>query len=256
MVSTKKSEIQVLIYENYNRLCDELVRKILGISKKAIRENGLFNMALAGGATPKGLYLRMSDSTYRNEFQWPQMHFFWGDERWVSPDHLRSNYRMAAEALLTKVDLPVENIHHIITKEGDPDASADRYERELMLHFGLREGEFPKFDLMLLGLGQDGHIASLFPGDSALHELKHLVLPVIDQDLEEPRVTLTLPVINYANHIIFMASGIEKSHAVQMVLEPEEGSPVLPAQMIYPEHGTLAWYVDRSAASNLKKIQK
>lgn len=253
-VTSHKTEIQVFIHENYTRLCEELVKKVLALSKRAIRANGFFNIAISGGSTPKGLYLKMSDSNYRNEFDWHQIHFFWGDERWVPPTHLRSNYRMAAEALLTKVDLPVQNIHHIITREGDPASSSLQYEQELTNHFGLRKDEYPKFDLFLLGLGQDGHTASLFPGDSALHETRRLVVPVIDADLEEPRITMTLPVINHAQNIIFMASGIEKSHVVQMVLEPETGLPLLPAQLVSPDPGVISWYVDKLAASKLKKI--
>ena len=249
----KSSRSFLVRCETYERLANDLAEEILAVSKKAITENGHFSVALSGGATPKGLYLKMSDASFRNRFDWHRIHFFWGDERWVSPDHLRSNYRMAAEALLTKVDIPIENIHPIATMKNDPDESASLYEEELAKHFGTRKGEFPRFDFLLLGLGQDGHTASLFPGNAALDEKKRFVIPVFEKDLEEPRITLTLPVMNRARHIVFIVSGMEKADILKRVLESKSKDDLLPAQRVRPERGNLFWFVDKSAASHLSE---
>ncbi len=250
IMSTTKKNIQVFVCDHYRHVCDELTEKILSISKVAIQNKGRFNMALAGGTTPKGVYMRMADKDYQKKFAWHQMHFFWGDERWVHIGDIRNNYRMVAEALLTKVDIPIENIHPITTKEETPEHSAVLYEKELTAHFNLKKGEFPEFDLILLGLGPDAHVASLFPGNSVLKEEKRLAVPVIEKEIEEPRVTLTFPVINHAKHVIFMVTGMDKANALHMVFETKPKEP-LPAQMVFPVNGYLTWFVDKPAISKV-----
>ena len=248
-----KPDFELIICDNYHQLAEQVVKRILDLSRTTIKNRGVFSIALSGGSTPKGLYFRMASPDYRNQFKWNQIHFFWGDERWVPIDDIRSNYRMAAEALLTKCDIPPENIHPIKTKEVTPEVSAGLYEQDLVSHFKLRKSELPRFDLILLGVGQDGHIASLFPGNKALTEKKKFVVSTSVEDVEEPRVTLALPVINQAHHVIFMVSGVEKAAIVGQVLGKSGRKDILvPAQLVDPERGTRSWFIDKAAMSVLE----
>lgn len=248
------SKSRVLVAKNYEDLCRDVVRNILGLSEKIIASRGRFTIALSGGSTPKGVYVLMAGPEYRDKFQWHKIHFFWGDERWVSADDTKSNYRMAAEAILTKVDIPPQNIHPIRTLDGTVETAAAVYERELASFFNLRNGEYPRFDLILLGLGQDGHTASLFPGDSALFETDRLVARVSQKEMDpSERITVTLPVINHAAVIFFLTSGREKSQVLQTVLEGKEGQ--LPAQKVNPIEGEVWWFADQPAVSALKERQ-
>lgn len=163
---------------------------------------------------------------------------------------------MAAEALLAKVDIPPENIHPIETRGCEPETSALRYHDEIAKQFGCREGERPVFDVILLGLGQDGHIASLFPGSPALDEKTRFVVSALDEELGEKRITLTLPVINRARQILFMVSGKEKAEALYTVLESGEQRYAIPARLVRPEQGTVSWFVDKPAGFFLNKLRK
>lgn len=247
---------KLFILKNYDLLCEEVTHKILTLSNRVIEKKGQFRIALAGGVTPKGLYLRMSDSNYKNLFDWQKIHFFWGDERWVPTDHIRSNYRMVAEALLTRVDIPPENIHPMITKKEDAESTAMHYQEHLIKQFELEGGELPNFDLVLLGVGHDGHVASIFLDSPSMKENERMAMASLHVDIEEPRITLTLPVINNADQIFIMASGIEKADAVQKALEPESEQGVLPVHLVEPEHGSVSWFLDSSAASHLRKAIK
>lgn len=247
-----KTRFELVVCNNYHQLANEIAKRVLDLSRIAIKNHGEFKIALSGGSTPKGLYLRMAETDLRHEFKWHAFHFFWGDERFVPITDIRSNYRMAAETLLTKCDIPVENIHPIKTKEITPEESAHLYEEDLKSYFNLKKGEFPEFDLILLGLGHDGHTASLFPGNPALDEKERLAVAVSDPEVEEPRITLTLPVINRAKHVICMVSGTEKAAILNTVIgESPRKDHALPAQLVQPEKGTLSWYVDKSAMSML-----
>ncbi len=255
-MSVEPQRIQIFEYDQYDLLCQGLAEKILLLSEKAIKKNGRFVMVLAGGTTPKGLYRKMSEAPLKDQFKWHAMHFFWGDERWVPVDDIRNNYRMTAEALLARADIPPENIHPIVTTKKSPEVSALEYEKDIASFFKLKPGEFPVFDLVLLGLGQDGHTASLFWGTQALEEHARLVVDLEPEQTEEPRVTLTLPVINRADNVIFIVSGAEKAYVVREVLQPMEGRPLLPAQRIWPDRGILSWYLDQAASSYLVRVQE
>lgn len=247
-----KTRFELVVCNNYHQLANEIAKRVLELSRTAIKNHGEFKIALSGGSTPKGLYLRMGETDLRTEFKWQAFHFFWGDERFVPITDIRSNYRMAAETLLTKCDIPVEHIHPIKTKDITPEQSANLYEQDLKSYFNLKKDEFPEFDLILLGLGHDGHTASLFPGNPALAEKERLAVAVSDPEVEEPRITLTLPVINHAKHIICMVSGAEKAGILNAVIgESARKDHTLPAQLIQPEKGTLSWYVDKAAMSML-----
>ena len=237
-----------MITKDYEVLCEQVVRHVLVLSKKRIEERGKFTLVLSGGTTPKGVYSLMTSSTYRNRFDWEKIHFFWGDERWVPPEDQKSHYRMAAESLLTRIDIPAENIHPIKIKGDDLEASVSQYEQEIAFFFKLERGELPRFDLILLGLGHDGHIASLFPGDSALFIMNRLVVPVSNIEIDEKRITMTLSVINRADNIFFLVSGREKAKVLQEVLE---GNTNLPAHQVKLKEGMILWFADQFAASML-----
>ncbi len=244
---------QIILCENDHDLAEKAAQEILLLSQKAIQTTGRFNIALSGGGTPKPLYLKMAERPYREQFAWHQMHFFWTDERWVPPQHKRSNYRIAAESLLTRVDIPFENIHPMKTGEGDPKDSAASYEKEILSHFGTKE-EIPRFDLVLLGAGLDGHTASLFPEEPVIFEKKRLVASLFSNEMEEFRITFTLPLINHAQHIFFLVTGREKAPILAQLLEGDKTENLLPAQRVMSAQGAPSWFVDKSAAALLKLI--
>ena len=214
--------------------------------------NRSFTVALAGGSTPRGLYTRLADdAALRTSIPWTATDFFWSDERNVPPGHAQSNYRMAHEALLAKVGVPPARVHRI-RGEQDAHAAAAAYEQEVRSFFEVPEG-IPRFDLMLLGLGADGHTASLFPDSAALTEDTRLVSPNWVATLDAYRLTMTLPLINAARRVVFLVTGSDKADAVRRVLEPDAGSPTLPAQLVRPVDGQLIWLLDRDAASLLAR---
>jgi 6-phosphogluconolactonase len=183
------------------------------------------------------------------------MHVFWGDERHVPPDHPDSNYRMANEVLLSQVPIPPANVHRIKSEHPDARQAADDYEQTLQAFFRLAAGQHPRFDLIFLGLGPEGHTASLFPGTQALHETHRLVVSTWVGKFFTDRITLTPPVLNNAAGVVFLVSGEDKALALKAVLEGHDEPEQLPAQLIRPAHGRLLWLVDRAAASLLQPGQ-
>jgi len=223
-------------------------------AEEAARATGRFTVALSGGSTPRGVYsLLAEDDSLRRRVPWNRTHFFWGDERPVPPDHPESNYGMAGEVMLSRVPIPPENVHRILGENRDTARAADEYERTLRDFFRLSEGEFPRIDLVLLGLGPDAHTASLFPGTRALRERRRLALAIWVEQLDTERITLTPPVLNGADCVIFLVSGEEKAMALKAVLEGKPDPDRLPAQMIRPGRGALIWLVDRAAAHLLER---
>ena len=222
------------------------------LARAAITARGAFTVALSGGTTPRAVYtLLASDAILCAAIPWQHVAVFWGDERTVPPDHPESNYRMASETLLMKVPVAEANVHRIPAELSDPAAAASRYEAELRSAFGLTGGDLPRFDLVLLGLGADGHTASLFPGTDALHERQRLVVANRVEKLHTWRITLTFPAINSAATVLFLVSGAEKSRPLRDVLEGVRNPERLPAQCIRPTNGRLLWFVDRPAAQLL-----
>ena len=222
----------------------------------AVRARGVFTVALSGGSTPKSLYTllaRESDASSRAQVPWDKMHVFWGDERHVPPDHPESNYRMAYEAMLAKLPLPAANVHRIKTENPDAGEAADEYEQELRTFFRLAPTQLPRFDLVLLGMGPDGHTASLFPGTGAVHEQTRLVAAPWVEPFQTYRVTLTPPVLNNAACVIFLVSGEDKAETLRTVLEGDYQPDRFPAQTIRPTQGRLLWLVDRAAARLLQR---
>jgi 6-phosphogluconolactonase len=219
-------------------------------AREAIEARGLFTFALSGGSTPRRVYELLAGEEFRTDMDWwPNVHLYFGDERMVPPDHAESNYRMASEALLSKVSIPPENVHRI-DGVGDAAANASAYEREMRGLFG--DAEWPRLDLVLLGMGDDGHTASLFPGTTALDEKRLWVAPNWVEKLGAWRVTLTAPAINAARRVTFLVTGSGKAGRLREVLKGERDPALLPSQLIRPTDGTLEWFVDREAASGLE----
>lgn len=221
----------------------------------AQREKELFTVVLAGGSTPKTLYELLANETepYRGQFCWEKIHFFWGDERHVPPDHLDNNYRMAFETMLAKVPVPSKNIHRIKSEIGDADEAAHEYEQALVQFFKLSKGQLPSFDLVLLGMGSDGHTASIFPNSNVINEKERLVVAPWIEKLKSYRITLTPPVLNNAASVTFLVSGAEKANALREVLEGDYRPECFPAQIIRPKTGKTLWLADREAAQLLKQ---
>lgn len=215
----------------------------------AVAARRRFTVALAGGSTPRRLYALLAEASgpFRGRIPWSATHVFFGDERSVPPEHPDSNYRAAREALLDHV--PVASVHPIPADE--PDA-AERYEDELRSFFGVVSGgPPPRLDLVLLGLGPDGHTASLFPGSAALDEGARWVISTFVDRLGTRRTTLTLPVLNRARGVVFLVSGAGKAAALAGVLEPAPGGAPLPAARVRPVRGEVLWIIDAAAASRL-----
>ena len=210
----------------------------------AVQHHGNFTVALSGGFTPKGLNEVLAGSDFAS-LPWDKVLFFWGDERHVPPDHADSNYRMAQESLLSKVAVPQQNIFRIEAEDPDAARAAVDYERTITATFGLKPGEFPRFDLILLGIGTEGHTASLFPGSAAMLEEKRLVVSNWVEKLKTERITFTFPVLNHASCVIFLASGRDKAEIVQKILG--DSSEELPAKMVQPTNGDLLWFLDKQA---------
>ena len=224
-------------------LADAVAQHIVARAAAAIAATGRFTLALSGGSTPRAAYSRLATGDWQLATgDWRLVHILWGDERCVPPDDLRSNYRMAKEALLDRVPIPADQIHRIRGEE-DPEKAAAEYERELRALLG-SEG----LDLVLLGLGEDGHTASLFPGQAAVHETTRWVVAVPAPDGTMWRVTLTPAVLNAARNVTFVVSGAGKAQRLEQVLQGPFTPDILPAQSIRPTQGQLTWMVDEAAA--------
>jgi 6-phosphogluconolactonase len=239
----------VRIYATPRELAAAAAARFVRLAQEAVASRGLFGVALAGGNTPRRVYELLAGDDLRRQVSWRDVHVFFGDERMVPPDHAESNYRMAHEALLSLAPIPPENVHRIEGR-GDAAANAGRYEDELRAFFG--ETDWPRFDLVMLGMGDDGHTASLFPGTPALAESRAWVAPNWVEKLGVRRVTLTAPAVNAARHVVFLVSGAGKAARLREVLEGPPDPERLPAQLIRPAAGTLEWLVDEAAASQLR----
>jgi 6-phosphogluconolactonase len=218
----------------------------------AVLSKGSFNVALAGGSTPKALYsLLVNDPTLRSQVPWDKIHLFFGDERHVAPDHPDSNFRMATEAMISKSPLKPEQVTRIKGENPNADHAALEYEKALREYFKLKDGEYPRFDLVLAGMGNEGHTLSLFPGTKALHADGRLVVRNWIGKLCTERITLTAPAASNAAQVIFMVTGAEKAPALKAVLEGPFEPEQLPAQLLQPQNGKLLWLVDTAAGSLL-----
>lgn len=218
------------------------------IALKSISTLGRFSVALAGGSTPRHTYELLASDEYRNRLPWPKVHIFFGDERCVPPTDTASNYLMADEALISLLPIPAENVHRM-AGEGDAVANASLYQSELETFFD--DAAWPRFDLVVLGMGDDGHTASLFPGTRALRERDAWVIANWVEKLNAFRITLTPSAINHAANVLFLVTGAGKAKSLVQVLRGARDPTRLPAQLIRPKDGSLIWLVDKGAARDL-----
>lgn len=232
--------------ELFEAAAEEVVRA----ANEAVAQCGRFTIALSGGSTPKNLYHLLATNA-KTALPWDRMFFFWGDERHVPPADPESNYRMADETLLSQIPVAAANVFRIPAENPDAAAAAEAYEQTLRKFFALQPDEFPRFDLILLGMGPDGHAASLFPGTAALQEESRLVVANWVEKFKTSRITLTLPVLNAARCVAFLVSGTEKAAALHAVLEGNAPGEQYPSRLVRPSDGKLIWFIDRAAASEL-----
>ncbi len=246
MPSTRNIEVLATAADLFHAAAEEFV----GAARTAIGAQGRFTVALSGGSTPKALYSLLA-SNYA-DFVWNRVFLFFGDERHVPPTDAESNYRMVQESLLTKIAIPAENVFRVPAENPDASAAAADYEAQLRRFFEINSGEFPRFDLILLGMGPDGHTASLFPDSAALDEQSRLVVANWVAKFNTHRITFTFPVLNRAAEVMFLASGADKAEILHQVLEGKN-APLLPSQRVQPSDGKLLWILDEAAASKLTR---
>lgn len=239
----------VRIFEDLDTLSHAAADVFVESAAEAMLQRGSFLTALSGGSTPQALYQRLALTPYREQVDWAHTHFFWGDERCVPPEDLENTYRQVHDILLAHVPVQPGNIHRI-RSDLPPEAAAEDYARVLMEH-AMPPLEWPRFDLVLLGLGSDGHTASIFPGSDPNPASAMLAVTGEYQDRPAQRVTMTPPVFNSARRILFLVSGEGKSAILADVLNDEANPERLPAQRIRPLDGQLIWMVDQAAASRL-----
>jgi 6-phosphogluconolactonase len=241
---------EIIVLEDPAALAEAAAQAIVEVATEAANTHGRFTVALAGGLTPRATYERLAQAPLRERMPWQRTWAFFGDERGVAADHPDSNYRMANEALLSKVPIPPAQIARIRGEAEDPEAAAADYARHMNDVFACKRGDLPRFDLILLGMGVDGHTGSLFPGSPVLKEVFRPVAAVHAGAASIPqRFTFTFPVINTAAHVMFLVAGAEKAKMLKAVLA--EPSSALPAAMVRPTNGRLVWLLDRAAAALL-----
>jgi 6-phosphogluconolactonase len=241
-----KAEIRVLA--DPDELSRAAANEFSSLARQAVATKGRFTVALAGGSTPRSAYAVLADENKRaSPLPWQGIHVFFGDERHVPPDHAESNYGMVQDALLRHVLIPAGNVHRI-HGELDATAAADQYEAELRRHFQLQRGQLPSFDLVMLGMGDDGHTASLFPATSALVEASRLVTANWVEQLRQYRITLTFPVLNNACEIMFLVAGNAKARVIDDLFKGDARSSRYPVHKVKPAHGRVLWLLDRAAA--------
>ena len=237
------------VFSDLDELSLHAAESAIVVIRDAVQASGKCSLALSGGSTPARLYSLLA-SRFREDIPWAGVHIFWGDERYVPPDDSRSNYGMARNTLLDHVPCPAANIHPMPTHFPTPDAAARDYEATLRSHFSTT---WPRFDLMFLGLGPDGHTASLFPRSQAVDERTRWVLPVLDPPAPPMRLTLTLPVLSQSAHTYFLVSGSDKAQALRAATAGSADPNVYPAAGVRPANGAPLWWVDKAAADENEK---
>jgi 6-phosphogluconolactonase len=244
---------EIYHYSNTQEMSQAAAEFVCQLAEESVKQRGRFTVALSGGNTPRMLYAYLAQAPYAHKIPWPQTHLFWGDERFIPANHPDSNFAMAAQALIKHAPIPTENVHRIITEHFTPEDAADVYQDTLRDRFeafmSLSDEGFPVFDLILLGMGSDGHTASLFPDSPVLNEKKRWVAatPVPNLAPQVRRITLTLPVINAARNVIFLVAGAEKQPIVQAVLDaPEKARELYPAARVAPT-GKVLWFLGENS---------
>jgi 6-phosphogluconolactonase len=239
---------RVRVFASLEELSRQAAAKFRELARSYVAEKGTFNAALSGGSTPRRLYELLASRDLSAEIPWERVHLFQVDERCVPPDDPESNYRMIRETLLEHIPLPGTNFHRMAAEVEDREGARLEYAAELGRILKPKKGEIPRFDLILLGMGPDGHIASLFPGTAGLHDHSAWVRPNFVDKFKAYRLTLTFPVLNAAAWILFLVSGTEKAETLRQVLEGPWRPEELPAQYVHPAKGQVEWYVDQHTA--------
>jgi 6-phosphogluconolactonase len=268
-MSTKmlqKPSCQVRIYRDPEELAQKAARRFARLADQYVVGCGRFTVALSGGSTPRAMFSLLAAAPFLDTVPWSSIYFFWGDERCVPPDHQDSNYRMASETLLSKVSAKPENIFRIPAEMEDPQRAAEEYATTLTRFFLTGRGatktgtaplsNLPRFDLVLLGMGPDGHTASLFPQTTALQAGETIAVANYVEKFKAHRITLTAATINNARNVTFVAAGKDKAESLAGVLEGSYQPGLYPSQLIHPSNGTLLWMVDEAAASLLADQQQ
>jgi len=249
MRTLQQSTYEILICADPAELARESARRFAELAEVFTNDVGRFTVALSGGSTPKAMFQILAEKPFADALPWRSIYFFWGDERCVPPDHTDSNYRMARETLLSKVPIPAENIFRIPAEDEDHNRAAAVYSETLQNFFA---EEWPHFDLVFLGMGPDGHTASLFPGTAAPHAHDRVAAPNYVEKFQSWRITLTADAINRARNIIFLVAGQDKAPALKEVIRGPRNSELYPSQLIEPYYGMLLWMIDEAAANLLQ----
>jgi 6-phosphogluconolactonase len=247
-MTTDKPAVEVKILADAKEVSRAAAEQFVKLASAAVETKGEFDVALAGGSTPRTTYEILAKTA--GKLPWEKIHVFFGDERCVPPDHSDSNYGMARDALLSRVPIPANNVHRM-KGEVDAPAAAEQYEGDLRRHFRLGNGELPRFDLVMLGMGDDGHTLSLFPNSEALTETSRLVTANWVEKFHQHRLTLTYPVVNNAAQIMLLVAGAGKSKVVGEILGKSTVQDGYPVQRIQPTDGDTLWLLDRQAAQAL-----
>ena len=237
----------IQIFNNSEDLCHAAARVFVESAVEAIEEKGNFYVALTGGTSPVKLYHLLGSPEYREKIPWEKVYIFWGDERWVDLEDERSNAKLAFDSFLNQLPIPKNQIFPMWDKDSNPADFAHHYEQMLQHHLGI----MGIFDLILLGMGEDGHTASLFPDSPAFHEQAKWVDAFYLKSQKMYRITLTFPTINRAKKLLVMVQGENKAKTVYKVLEGERNPDKYPAQLIQPQKGEILWLLDKEAASEL-----
>ncbi len=245
-MNTVQLKKHIYISGNTYSITNHLLKKFFEIAKESIEMNGRFIVGLSGGKTPVEFYCRLSG--FKEFDLWKRTHVFLADERFVPSDDPRSNFKLIKDNLLNYIDIPSQNVHPVPTDVENAALSAEDYKQELCAFFKLQAGELPEFDFMCLGIGEDGHVASLFPGEEISEDPRRLTLPVSADYLDEDRISLTLPVLNNSRHVYFVVSGESKAQALKGIVDQKLD---LPAGMINPPLGKVSYLLDRHAAQLL-----
>jgi 6-phosphogluconolactonase len=259
MLNTPDAPVRV--YHDGQELALKAARRFARLADQYTVAGGSFTVALSGGSTPKAMFAILAASPFLETVPWSSIYFFWGDERCVPPDHADSNYRMTRETLLANVPVPEENVFRIPAEMEDHDRAAEEYSATLTKFFLQHRrqsgtaplAQLPRFDLVFLGMGPDGHTASLFPGTTALHAGDRIAVANFVEKFNSYRITLTAATINNARNVTFIAGGADKAEVLRNVLEGPYQPELYPSQLIRPHNGSLLWMVDEAAAALLTK---
>ncbi len=243
--------MNVIVFSQAEELNEAAAKYVVDAANEAISARGRFTFALSGGSTPKKLYSLLATEPYRSQIDWSKVEIFWSDERCVPADDAESNYKLALDAMLNKLSLSPEQIHRAPAEKADRAAAAQEYAQEIRRVFG--NEQIPTFDLIQLGMGPEGHTASLFPHQASLHEQEQLVISVTVPKPPPPRLTFTPPLLQAAHHTLFLVTGAEKADAIHAVLEGSDQPDEYPAQLARKAKGEVTWMLDTAAAAKLQQ---